>query len=174
MQGWEVKFWGTKKVPSDFDDLQKSISNLGMLDATTSYLFHGAPDIFMKRGNSASVITEASDFTLIENSRQITQPFVLRNLYLPDKLAELIAQTHFLAAPYFLRCGVKGEAPQEIITKGLLLDKTSGGYHVQLTANISSSKEGHPIHVLINRQCRLGMLREELLCEHLKTLVGDL
>ena len=98
------------------------------------------------------------------------KPASVDNICLPLKLGELIAQTHFLASAYFMRCGVNGDVPDEIVTKGLLLDKNTGGYHVELLASVSS-EEGIPVYVIINRQIKLGSLREELLCKHLRKLL---
>ena len=87
LQGWELAFCGAKIDPSDFDDLQKSISNIRMSDATKSYLFHGAPDIVARKESSFSVITtEGSgdlEFTVprvIENSGQVLKPISISHI----------------------------------------------------------------------------------------------
>ena len=148
-----------------------------MSDATKSYLFHGAPDIVTRKESSFSMITtEGSgdlEFTVprvIENSRQVMKPISISHICLPQKLGEVIAQTHFLASACLLRYCIKGNVPDEIVTKGLLFDKNTGGYHVQLSASVSSADEEIPVYVTINRQIKLCGLHEEMLCKHLKKL----
>ena len=143
--------------------------------ASKSFMFHGAPDIVAKK-LCFSVIAEGSsdlEFTLprvIENSKQVMKPFSICHICLPQKLGEVIAQTHFLASAYLLRYRIEGNVPDEISAKGLLLDKNTGGYHVQLLASISGGDEKLPLYISINRQVKLGSLREEMLCKHLKKL----
>ena len=91
---------------------------------------------------------------------------------MPQKLGEVIAQTHFLASAQLLRCGINGDVPPQIETKGLLVDKNTGGYHVELVAYVNDPSNRMPVLVTLKRQNRLGALREELLCEHLKKLIG--
>ena len=50
-------------------------------------------------------------------------PFQITNVCIPQKIGEVIAQIHFLASAEFLRCGNQGNTPQEIHSKGLLIDK---------------------------------------------------
>ena len=177
LQEWEFVFWGTKIELCDFDDMQKYISGIKMSDAVDAYVYHGAPDIIV-RSKSSSVIISNLEFEVprtIENSRQPLKPFTISNICLPQKLGEVIAQIHFLASAYFLQCGNSGNVPHEIATKGLLLDKNSGGYQVELLATINIPSEGiRPVSVCVTvkRQRKLGSLSQGLCCEHLKKLFG--
>ena len=63
----------------------------------------------------------------IENTRQPLKPFTITNICMPQKLEEVIAQVHFLASAYFLRCGISGSVPLEIATKELEYRRISHG-----------------------------------------------
>ena len=177
LQGWKFTFWGTKTDKQEFDDLQKQISGVSITDATIAYLYHGAPDIFINKSSNTFVITEGTDYDLetpkvIENSKQPLPSYQIMNVSMPQKLGEVIAQTHFLASAELLRCGINGDVPPQVETKGLLVDKHTGGYHVELVAYVNDPSNRMPVLVTLKRQNRLGALREELLCEHLKKLIG--
>ena len=60
------------------------------------------------------------------------KPISISHICLPQKLGEVIAQTYFLASAWLLSYGIEGNVPDEIVAKGLVLDKNNGGYHVQV------------------------------------------
>ena len=83
------------------------------------------------------VITEGNDLEIpkaIENSRQNLTSSQITNVCMPQKLGEVIAQTHFLASAELFRCGINGNVPLQIETKGLLIDKNTDGYRNVITA----------------------------------------
>lgn len=50
----------------------------------------------------------------------------------------------------------------EIATKGLLLDKNTGGYHVELLATVNTLSKGKPISGCVTLKCqrKLGSLSQ--------------
>lgn len=179
LQGWECDFYGTKTDHGDFDRMQKVISGTSFSNPTDAYAYHGAPDILLhKQGDDSSfVIAKGSgsldtNVRVVENSRQTLSVFQIRDVCVPQKLGEVIAQVHFVVSAQLLRFGLKGSFPSAITAKGLLIDKNSGGYHVEVTAQIDEHCNTVPMLVVLKRQKILGSLREGLLCEHIKKLIS--
>jgi len=176
LQGFEVDFHGENL---DFNKLQREISGISLTDATLSYLYHGAPDILIKHHNA--VVLNAQDEVhvdmdcpkSIENSKQPLCSYMVNNICLPQKLGEAISQAHFILSAYFLRCYLSGGTMPEILRgKALLLNKSSGGYQIEIVAYINTlSSSPTPVYVKLIRQRKLGTLTSTILCKHLKTLI---
>lgn len=133
LNGWEIKFWGTKVEQGDFDNLQKPISDFGMLDATTSYLFHGAPDIIVAKGNSHSVISKK----VIPQSQGSNLTFQSQSFVFPREIGQgYCTDSLFGLCVSFEMCCERTRHSSKNSDKRITIRKNSGGYHVQLTANV--------------------------------------
>ena len=136
LQGWKFTLWGTKIDKTSMisrNTFQRSASQMLQMHTCIMVLLTNKLD-------NTFIISEGGDFvpTVIENSKKDLTPFEIRNVCMPQKLREVIAQVHFLASAEFLRCGINGNVPLEVETKGLLINKNTGGYHVELVAHINN------------------------------------
>lgn len=194
LQGWQCEFYGKKTDSTDFDKLQQRLSGISMLNGGSSgYAFHGAPDILITKEQLGTTLLATSDepdnsdepddsddtsfqtARVIENTKKPLEYVTAKNICMPQKLGQVVAQAHFLASAAFLQFAIapEKELPSEVTSKALLIDKTTGGYHVKVVGQISASPDLVPVCIYVKRQKRMGMLSTNLLCEHIKTLTND-
>ena len=91
-------------------------------------MYHGAPDILITKNSQPQgttvIINEANELEIVpkvlENSRQPLQVCQIKKY---QKLGEVIAQVHFIALATFLDCGISGNMPSTLESKGMLIDK---------------------------------------------------
>ena len=138
--GFRFAFWGNK-----VDDAS----------------FHGTPHITVHKKTAPG---PAIICIVIKNTKQPLQPCQINNICVPQKLGEVVAQVHFLAAATFLWYGLNGDVPSEVKAKGLLIDKTRGGYEVDLEVHINSIDNSVPVYIILKQQDRLGVLKQAILC----------
>ena len=153
LQGWKCEFYGNKIDPLDFDFLQSSISGTSIHNAIGAYYFHGTPDILLTNEHDALAVTSFNDECIpkiIENSKKPLNPYQIKNIYMPQKIGQVVVQAHFLASAALLRHALSESFPSAITSKGLLIDKVTGGYHVEFVTEISSNPV--PAYVVLKRQ----------------------
>ena len=105
----------------------------------------------MRFKSSASVIaTNEEEGThipsVLENSKQPLRSYQIGGISLPQKLGEVITQAHFLPSATFLHYGVNGDVSLCIESKSPLVDKATGGYHVELQADVNSGYNKVPVY----------------------------
>ena len=154
------------------------------------YYFRGAPDLIVTSrehvpidltvssgsescivdicNDSISCADEDEDNEEIENCN--TSVPVSHVLRLPEKVGQVIAELHFIAAAKIMRCLVDHDLLlSDVSCRGMLVDKSNGLIDCNLKAVISET----PTTIKVKCGCATGNLTEAKLCFALNAMIKN-
>ena len=154
------------------------------------YYFRGAPDLMAtSRDHSPIDLTVSSDSEssivdicndpmssadededneVIENCN--TSMLVSHVLHLPEKVGQVIAELHFIAAAKIIRCLVDHDLLlSNVSCRGILVDKSNGLIHCSLKVVISEK----PTKIEVECRCATGNLTEAKLCYAVNAMIKN-